>query len=149
MPTPPSPPVSPVPTRQDMLTFLQVAPDKTIMMDIPLTETVVNLKARIQLEEGICVVEQVLMFSGQQLEDDRTLQSYNFEAGKTIVVVRQAARSRAANRSRGRRAARLESLRYQLQAATRRTRLLQTQLQLAEERRVELERLVQQLEHVP
>jgi len=47
------------------------------------------VKQALQEKEGIQVDQIRLIFSGRQLADDRTLESYNIGAGATIHMVLQ------------------------------------------------------------
>ncbi len=63
---------------------------KTIPITIDNTETVLTLKTRIQEKEGVPPDQQRLIFAGKQLEEDKTLESYNIQTGATIhLVLRQ------------------------------------------------------------
>ena len=63
---------------------------KTIPITIDNTETVLALKTRIQEREGVPPDQQRLIFAGKQLEEDKTLESYNIQTGATIhLVLRQ------------------------------------------------------------
>ena len=58
---------------------------KTIPITIDNTETVLALKTRIQEREGVPPDQQRLIFAGKQLEEDKTLESYNIQTGATIL----------------------------------------------------------------
>ena len=55
-------------------------------LEVDRSETVENLKARIQNHDGLPVDQQRLIFSGRQLEDGRTLADYNIQTGSTIYL---------------------------------------------------------------
>eukprot|EP00554_Chaetoceros_debilis_P006790 CAMPEP_0194073284 /NCGR_PEP_ID=MMETSP0149-20130528/772_1 /TAXON_ID=122233 /ORGANISM="Chaetoceros debilis, Strain MM31A-1" /LENGTH=78 /DNA_ID=CAMNT_0038753287 /DNA_START=84 /DNA_END=320 /DNA_ORIENTATION=+ len=50
---------------------------------------VLAVKLALQEKEGIQVDQIRLIYSGKQLADDRTLESYNISAGATIHMVLQ------------------------------------------------------------
>lgn len=58
------------------------------------TMTVTELKSLIQKQEGILVTEQILIFQGEELGDDNTLDFYNVRKDATIHVVARAAATR-------------------------------------------------------
>lgn len=47
------------------------------------------MKQQLQEKEGIQVDQIRLIFSGKQLNDEKTLESYNIQAGATIHMVLQ------------------------------------------------------------
>ncbi|KAF9448339.1 ubiquitin [Macrolepiota fuliginosa MF-IS2] len=76
--------IRPQPTMQVYIATLN---SKTIALDVRASDTIANVKAKVQDKKGVPLDHQLLVFWGTWLQDERTLTYYNIQDGSTLHLL--------------------------------------------------------------
>jgi Ubiquitin family len=70
-----------------MVISVKTLTGKIITLNVKPSETVYDIKSKIEDQEGIPIDQQKLLFTGKQLEDHRTLANYKIERESTLHLL--------------------------------------------------------------
>ena len=70
-----------------MLIYVKTPTGKTIALEVDSSDSIGDVKEKIQAKEGIISNMQQIIFAAKQLEDEQTLASYNIERDSVLHLV--------------------------------------------------------------
>merc|ERR1712156_208010 len=73
--------------KQKMLIKIKTLTGKEIEINVEPDDVVKRIKDKVEEKEGIPPAQQRLIFSGKQMNDDKTVESYRIQGGSVLHLV--------------------------------------------------------------
>ena len=73
--------------RHALKIFVKIIDDRSITLYVESSDTILSIKTKIHIMEGILPDGQILTFAGQQLEDSRTLSEYKIKMESRLFLI--------------------------------------------------------------
>ena len=70
-----------------MQIFIKLNTGRTITLDVEPNDSIENIKNKIEEREGFDPEQQILLFAGKKLENNRTLYDYNIQKESTLILL--------------------------------------------------------------
>lgn len=70
-----------------MQIFIKTLTEKTITLDVEISDKIDNIKQKIYDKEGINADEQMLVYASKLIENDKTLSDYNIQKDSTLNLM--------------------------------------------------------------
>lgn len=70
-----------------MQIFIKTLTEKTITLDVEISDKIDNIKQKIYDKEGINADEQILVYASKLIEDHKTLSDYNIQKDSTLNLM--------------------------------------------------------------
>lgn len=70
-----------------MLINVKLLNGRILPLEMEPTDKIIDIKAKLEETEGITPQQQRLVFGGRQLQDEKTLQELNIQAGTQINLL--------------------------------------------------------------